>query len=199
MDIFYHLFECSPDAVILVGEHGGIEMMNSQGEKMFGYVRQEYQGQLVEMLIPQPSAGHHPGHRARYLQNPHVGPMRTGGDLSALRKDGSLFPVDVTISLVETPEDKFVLAVVRDITERKRAERAQVSLIAQLQNALKEVRTLRGLLPICGYCKSICTDTGSWEKIESYMKTHIDVDFSHGICPQCYQKQMSRLKVVGPQ
>ena len=97
-----------------------------------------------------------------------------------------------------TPEGLLVLAVVRDITERRRAEAAQVSLIAQLQNALKEVRTLRGLLPICGYCKSIRTDSGSWQKLESYVKDHSEADFSHGICPACYEKQMARFREQHP-
>lgn len=146
MEIYRHLFECSPDAVLVVGQCGGILKMNAQGEKLFGYPREEYLSQPVEMLIPQRFAGHHPEHCSGYVANSRVRPMGAGLELFARRKDGSEFPVDVMLSPAETPEGRLVLAVVRDITDRRRAEEAQVSLIAQLQNALKEVRTL------CGVC-----------------------------------------------
>lgn len=185
MDTYQSLFECSPDAVVVAGPRGLILKMNSRGEQMFGYPREEYAGQPVELLLPKRFAAGHVAQRDGYAAHPHVRSMGAGLELFARRKDGSEFPVDVMLSPVETPEGRLVLAVVRDITERKRAEEAQVSLIAQLQNALKEVRTLRGLLPICGYCKNIRTDTGTWEKIELYVKAHTDADFSHGICPKC--------------
>ncbi len=198
MDIYYHLFECSPDAVLVVGQRGIILKMNAQGEKMFGYARPEYLAHPVEMLLPQRFAAAHAEQRAGYHAEPRLRSMGAGMELLGRRKDGSEFPVDVMLSPVATPEGQLVLAVVRDITERKRAEEAQVSLIAQLQNALKEVRTLRGLLPICGYCKNIRTDTGSWQRIEMYVKEHTEADFSHGICPTCLQKQLADYRAQQP-
>ena len=198
MEIYLHLFESSPDAVLVVGQRGIILKMNAQGEKMFGYRREEYVAHPVEMLIPQRFAASHGEHRAGYLAQPEMRPMGAGLELFARRKDGSEFPVDIMLSPVTTPDGRLVLTVVRDITERKRAEAAQISLIAQLQNALKEVRTLRGLLPICGYCKNIRTDTGSWQKIESYVKDHSEAEFSHGICPKCYAQQIASLESIKP-
>jgi CRP-like cAMP-binding protein len=120
--------------------------------------------------------------------------MGSGLDLLARRKDGSEFPVDVMLSPVNAPTGLLVLAVVRDISERLSAVEAQVSLIAQLQSALAEVRTLRGLLPICSYCKQIRVDTGSWQQIEVYLKAHTEAEFSHGICPPCAEKQLAEFR-----
>ena len=138
MDTYQSLFECSPDAVVVAGPRGLILKMNSRGEQMFGYPREEYAGQPVELLLPKRFAAGHVAQRDGYAAHPHVRSMGAGLELFARRKDGSEFPVDVMLSPVETPEGRLLLAVVRDITERKRAEEAQVSLIAQLQNALKE-------------------------------------------------------------
>jgi len=120
--------------------------------------------------------------------------MGQGLDLLARRKDGSEFPVDVMLSPVNAPTGLLVLAVVRDISERLSAVEAQVSLITQLQSALAEVRTLRGLLPICSYCKKIRVDTGSWQQIEVYLKAHTEAEFSHGICPACVENQLTELR-----
>jgi PAS domain S-box-containing protein len=75
-----------------------------------------------------------------------------------------------------------------DLTERKRAEEERESLIADLRKALSEIKTLRGILPICSYCKKIRNDQGYFEQIESYIHKHSGVDFSHSICPECAKK-----------
>jgi len=79
-------------------------------------------------------------------------------------------------------------ALVRDIAERRRAENEKEKLIYQLQDALAEVTTLSGLLPICSSCKKIRDDEGYWNQIESYIQRHSDAQFSHGICPDCAEK-----------
>jgi len=79
-------------------------------------------------------------------------------------------------------------ATVRDITERKLAQEQRDNSIAELQKALSEVKTLRGFLPICSYCKNIRDDKGYWNQIESYIRDRSDAEFSHGICPECAKK-----------
>lgn len=74
------------------------------------------------------------------------------------------------------------------IAERKRAEAEREKLILQLQQAMANIKTLRGLLPICSHCKKIRDDTGYWHTVETYVRQHSDADFSHGICPQCLGK-----------
>lgn len=75
-----------------------------------------------------------------------------------------------------------------DVSEREHAAEAQAALVRDLQAALLEVKTLRGILPICANCKRIRSDQGSWEQIESYMRARTDAEFSHGICPDCAAK-----------
>jgi DNA-binding response OmpR family regulator len=78
--------------------------------------------------------------------------------------------------------------LLKEITERKLAQEQRDKLIAELQKALSEVKTLRGFLPICSYCKKIRDDKGYWSQIESYIHKHSDAEFSHGICPECAKK-----------
>ena len=78
-----------------------------------------------------------------------------------------------------------VICISKDITERKHAEEDRESLIEELQNALARVRMLSGLLPICASCKKIRDDHGYWTQIESYLHDHAEVEFSHGVCPEC--------------
>ena len=76
----------------------------------------------------------------------------------------------------------------RDITERKRAEEEREKLITELRDAMSNIKTLRGMLPICSSCKKIRDDTGYWSQIESYIKDHSEAVFSHGMCPDCMKK-----------
>ena len=76
----------------------------------------------------------------------------------------------------------------REMARRRRAEMEQRQLIEKLQNALAEVKTLSGLIPICGWCKSVRNDTGYWQSVEQYVRARTDATFSHGICPVCQEK-----------
>jgi PAS domain S-box-containing protein len=81
-----------------------------------------------------------------------------------------------------------LVGISRDVTERMLAERDRERLIAELTDALTNIKTLRGLLPICSSCKKIRDDHGYWNQIESYIKTHSEADFTHGICPDCIER-----------
>jgi PAS domain S-box-containing protein len=81
-----------------------------------------------------------------------------------------------------------VVAVVSDISKRKQAENEREKLLKELQEALENVKTLSGLLPICSSCKKIRDDKGYWNQIELYISIHSEVDFSHGICPDCAKR-----------
>jgi signal transduction histidine kinase len=80
------------------------------------------------------------------------------------------------------------IEAVREITDRKLAELDRERLISELQEALEKIKTLRGLLPICAWCKKIRDDSGYWKKVEDYLEEHTDALFTHGICPECYKK-----------
>jgi hypothetical protein len=96
-----------------------------------------------------------------------------------------------TVSVVATdPEGKPVrmAGTSVDITDRRTAEENQRTLLRELQATLAEVKTLRGLIKICAHCKRVLTDQGAWEQFESYVRGHSDVEFSHGMCPECAAK-----------
>lgn len=80
------------------------------------------------------------------------------------------------------------LEIATDITEKKVAEEEKERMIEELRHALAEVKTLRGIIPICAYCKNIRDDHGYWNQVEAYLSRHSEADFSHGICPDCLQK-----------
>ena len=76
----------------------------------------------------------------------------------------------------------------RDITDRKAADAERERLIQELQDALARVKTLSGLLPVCASCRKIRDKQGAWHSLETYIRTHTEADFSHGICPDCRRK-----------
>lgn len=117
---FESLLESAPDGMFMVDETGRIVLVNAQAGKMFGYERDELLGNRIEMLVPKDRRGVHEGHRSGYMKDPKTRPMGMGLELSALRKDGSEFPVEISLSPIEGSEGRNVVAVVRDVTEKKR-------------------------------------------------------------------------------
>lgn len=117
---FRGILEAAPDSMIIVGNDGRIVLVNAQTEILFGYKREELLGKRIETLIPDRFRGSHPSHRKEYFGAPKSRPMGAGLDLYALRKDGTEFPAEISLSPTETAEGLFVTAAIRDITERKR-------------------------------------------------------------------------------
>jgi len=118
------IFEAASDAILIVDQSGVITSANRKTEEMFGYPREALMGQPLEMLLPERLRGRHIGHRAAYFQEPHVRPMGRGLDLVARRGDGSEFPVEISLSYMETEDGLRALAFVTDITRRQAMERA---------------------------------------------------------------------------
>lgn len=141
---FRALLESAPDAMVIVGADGHITLVNAQTEKLFGYTRSELIGAPVEMLIPDRFHAEHSGHRSRFFAAPSVRPMGAELDLYARHEDGREFPVEISLSPLETPEGPLVSAAIRDITERKIAEENRAQLVrAEAQRAEAEAAAER--------------------------------------------------------
>jgi diguanylate cyclase (GGDEF)-like protein/PAS domain S-box-containing protein len=121
-DSFRHLLEAAPDAMVIVDAEGKMVMVNGQTEEVFGYLREELVGQPVETLVPDRLRESHSSHRFEYAADPHVRSMGVGLELYGQHKDGSEFPVDISLSPLHTEDGTFVLSAIRDITEWRRAE-----------------------------------------------------------------------------
>jgi PAS domain S-box-containing protein len=137
--IFEEFYEHSPDAILVVDETGKIDRVNLQTEVLFELPRERMLGQSIEMLLPERFRARHVAHRASYMKDPKTRPMGTDLQLSAQRADGSEFPVDIMLSPIEIAQRRLVLAVVRDITERKRAETHLQLLMREVDHRAKNI------------------------------------------------------------
>ncbi len=181
------LFESAGDAIFVLeaeGKKAGrIVDANPAAAEMHGYSVEELMSRRISDLDAPDAAQKVRSRIRRMLKGEWI-----KEEINHRKKDGTIFPVEINAGLLELGKHKYVLAFDRDITKRKLAEQEREKLIAELREALEKIKTLRGLLPMCAWCKKIRDDQGYWKKVEDYLKEHSDATFTHGICPECLKK-----------
>jgi PAS domain S-box-containing protein len=143
---FRSVMDAAPDAMIISDHSGHIALVNSEAEKLYGYQREELQGQPVELLIPERFREQHVGHHQNFVGSPRVRPLGAGLELYGRRKDGTEFPLEISLSPLPTKDGLLVIGAIRDITDRKRAEEELQAKSAALQESQANLQTLSGQL-----------------------------------------------------
>ena len=196
------------DAIIMMNEKGLITFWNLAAEKIFGYSENEAIGKnLHQLLAPMRYHGEHSKALSHFQ---HTGQGMAIGktlELAGIRKNGEEFPIDLSLSSIEIRKSWHAIGIVRDITERKKAEQELIKHRDHLKELVKEqtaqleektlllestlanIKTLKALLPICSSCKKIRDDEGYWGQVDTYIASHTDTKFSHSLCPDCLRKE----------
>lgn len=174
------LMDLAPDGIFLADSEGRYVDVNAAGCRMLGCSREEIVGKTILDFIP-------PEDIPR-LESTWSALLAGGierGEWKLRRKDGSWVETEMSVKI---HADGRWLGFVRDIADRKISERKQAELLAELRESLREIKVLRGLLPICAHCKKIRDEKGTWQGVESYMEKRSELQFSHGICPDCLKE-----------
>lgn len=171
-------------------------------ESLRGYRAEELQGQIITDHLAPDSMETVRGILREELMAYRQGIRRKRTmEIQMKHRDGHFIWVEIIARLFEQDREIRVIGVTRDIDHRKKLEREREGLIKELENALKEVtrllkenKVLRGLLPICSYCKRIRDQEGQWHHLETYIQEHSEAEFTHTICPPCIKKHFPGLK-----
>lgn len=176
------LIEESRDGIVIVNKDAEVVEANRQFANMLGYSMEEIRQlhvwdwdtvftkeQILGLAAEVSDAGHHFETRHR-------------------RKDGVLIDVELCNNGIVYRGEKYILCISRDITERLRAAREREELVERLQEALAEIKSLHGILPLCSFCKKISDDEGHWEQVDVYIAKHTEAQMSHSVCPECMKK-----------
>ena len=180
--LYRGLMDASLDGIAIIGQDHRIREVNRRFARMLGYTMDEmlrlrtwdWEGVMTESKI-----------RAKFSD---LSKTKTTFETCHRRKDGTVYDAEVTACGTKMGKESVILTITRDITERKQRETEMKNMILQLQEATKNVKILKGLLPICSSCKKIRDDQGYWKQIETYISDHSDVEFSHSICRECAKK-----------
>ncbi len=172
---FSSFLEAAPDAVVISDEHGKIVRVNGQTEKMFGHLRDDLIGEEVELLLPERLRDGHRIQRASYANNPSTRRMGEALSLSGLRKDGTEFPVEISLSPIPDRDGILIACVIRDVTERKRVEVALEKKNERLQLLLETAGTLLSASDPDAMLHGLLTKVGPHMGLDTYFNFKVDV------------------------
>jgi PAS domain S-box-containing protein len=196
------ILNCADYGIVSTNLEGVVQTFNAAAEHMLGYSAAEVVDKATPMLWRDQQEV---AERAQKLSGKLGMPVEESFDVVAkkvqadgvdesewtfVRKNGSRFPTMIVATPLGDDVHGFAgyLGIFRDITDRKRAEKEKEALIAELKKTLLDVKTLSGMIPICAWCKNVRSDTGYWQTVEQYVRSHSDARFSHGVCPSCSEK-----------
>lgn len=183
-EMLHNLFEFATDAIAIIDPHTGRFLdCNTKALENLGYGREEF----LEITVADLHDDLSPSDIQKLFKKQILGrSMRI--ETVHKRKNGGYMPVEITSTLIRVGDREVLQAFIRDITQRKKAEREKEALIEKLEKALEEIHTLQGILPICTFCKSVRDDKGYWEQVDTYLKDRTGARISHGLCPDCARK-----------
>jgi PAS domain S-box-containing protein len=180
---FRALIENSADGIILTDAESIVVYSGPSTKRLLGFASYEFEAQDLFSRVHPDDLQSMQGLYTKLLQNP--GKAFTAKFRLRHKRGMWRWFETVAKNLIDEEAINAIVLNYRDITERQWAEEERVKLITQLQDALAHVRTLSGLLPICAWCKKIRDDQGYWNRLEDYIQTHSEAEFTHGICPDC--------------
>jgi PAS domain S-box-containing protein len=196
LSIVFDAVDSTVGGIIITNNYGQITYVNPSFLRMFEYNDKSE-------IIGKNASDFFPGNEIRKFAD--VGSIidLTDGEteeFTVQRKDGKAFVVVVSSSNVTNSEGNIVgrMASFVNITSRKQLEQEKESLIEKLQNSLREIKALRGFIPICASCKNVRDDRGFWHKVEEYIRDNTEAQLSHSICPECVQKLYPEIDIESP-
>ncbi|MGP8001050.1 MAG: ATP-binding protein [Streptosporangiaceae bacterium] len=195
---FQRLLEAAPDAILCVAGDGQIVLVNAQAERLFGYPRQELLGQPLELLVPDEARIRPAQHRPGYAARPHTRPMGVGLELAGRRRDGSVFPAEVSLAAIDTDSGLLITAAVRDVTERLAAQSERERLKTQaerdrLERQLQQSQRLNSLGELAG---GVAHDFNNLLGVISSYAAFAAEDVPEQAPPECWQALRADLEQV---
>jgi PAS domain S-box-containing protein len=184
---FRRIFEDGPLGMLIAGPDNRVLKANKALCEMLGYAEAELPGHSIEEIT----------HAEDIEKSASLSKQLLHGEVPLFqlekryaKKTGEALWVNLTVAAIrgQNGEVLYALGMVEDISRRKLAEQERERLVSDLQQALDKIKTLRGLFPMCAWCKKIRNDKGYWQKVETYIQEHSNVLFTHGICPECLNK-----------
>jgi len=184
---FRRIFEDGPLGIIIFSPGFRIFNANKAMCKMLGYKKQELSGRSLEDITYSEDR-EKTMNLARQMQTGEIPLFQL--EKRCVKNNGDILWTSLTTTALRNQDDElsYALCMVEDIDNRKAVEQEREILIHELRLAMANIKTLKGLLPTCAWCKRVRDDNGNWKKVETYIEEHSDASFTHGICPDCLKK-----------